>query len=86
MDAFSWFSFRGNRHQAVNNGLIHRTCNGPRGRSAMASGRTERMVNITATLPIPLLERIDELVHEGKLRSRSHLIREAVRNYLRTPD
>jgi len=38
--------------------------------------RAERMANITATLPIPLLERIDELVHDGKVRSRSHLIRE----------
>ena len=46
--------------------------------------RVERMTNITATLPIPLLERIDELVHDGKIRSRSHLIREAVSNYLKS--
>jgi len=42
------------------------------------------MANITATLPIQLLERIDELVHEGKVPSRSQVIREAVRNYLKT--
>jgi metal-responsive CopG/Arc/MetJ family transcriptional regulator len=40
------------------------------------------MVNITATLPILLLEKIDELVREGKVHSRSYLIREAVRKYL----
>jgi len=50
----------------------------------MVGGRSERMANITATLPIPLLERIDELVHEGKIPSRSQVIREAVRNYLKT--
>jgi metal-responsive CopG/Arc/MetJ family transcriptional regulator len=50
----------------------------------MPNGRSERMTNITTSLPIPLLERIDELVHEGKVPSRSQVIREAVRNYLKT--
>jgi Arc/MetJ-type ribon-helix-helix transcriptional regulator len=50
----------------------------------MTSHASERMANITATLTIPLLEIIDELVHEGKVPSRSHVIREAVRNYLKT--
>ena len=50
--------------------------------SQMVGRRSERMVNITSTLPILLLERIDELVAEGKVSSRSHAIREAVRNYL----
>ena len=50
----------------------------------MTGGRSERMVNITATLPIQLLESINELVHEGKVPSRSYVIREAVRNYLKT--
>jgi metal-responsive CopG/Arc/MetJ family transcriptional regulator len=50
---------------------------------AMAGRRSERMANITATLPIALLERIDELVHEAKVPSRSYVIREAVRNYLK---
>ena len=49
----------------------------------MAGRRSERMANVTTTLTIPLLERIDELVHEGKAPSRSHVIREAVRNYLK---
>jgi metal-responsive CopG/Arc/MetJ family transcriptional regulator len=29
-----------------------------------------------------MLERIDELIHQGKVPSRSQVIREAVRNYL----
>jgi len=41
------------------------------------------MVNVTATLPIPLLERIDEMVQEVKVPSRSYVIREAVRDYLK---
>jgi metal-responsive CopG/Arc/MetJ family transcriptional regulator len=48
----------------------------------MVGRKSERMANIT-TLPISLLEKIDELVDEGKVPSRSHVIREAVRNYLR---
>jgi len=50
--------------------------------SAMGGHRVERMANITTTLPLPMLERIDELVQEGKVPSRSHVIREAVRNFL----
>ncbi len=50
----------------------------------MAGYRSKRMANITSTLPIPMLESIDELVAQGKASSRSHAIREAVRNYLKT--
>jgi len=42
------------------------------------------MANLSTTLPIPMLESIDELVHEGKVPSRSYVIREAVKNYLET--
>jgi metal-responsive CopG/Arc/MetJ family transcriptional regulator len=52
----------------------------------MIRGRSERMVNVTTTITIPLLERVDELVHEAIVPSRSHLIREAVSNYLKTLD
>ena len=41
--------------------------------------------NITATLPILLLEKIDELVTDGQVSSRSRFIREAVKNYFKTP-
>jgi len=50
----------------------------------MSDHRQERMVNITATLLILLLEKIDELVTEGQVSSRS-FIREAVKNYFKTP-
>jgi metal-responsive CopG/Arc/MetJ family transcriptional regulator len=41
------------------------------------------MANITATLPVQLLDRIDEMVDEDKVPSRSFVIREAVRKYLK---
>jgi metal-responsive CopG/Arc/MetJ family transcriptional regulator len=42
-----------------------------------------RMANITATLPIQLLDKVDELIDEAKVPSRSFVIREAVRKYLK---
>jgi metal-responsive CopG/Arc/MetJ family transcriptional regulator len=41
------------------------------------------MANISATLPIMELDRIDELVEKDKAPSRSYVIREAVRKYLK---
>jgi metal-responsive CopG/Arc/MetJ family transcriptional regulator len=41
------------------------------------------MANITATLPVQLLDKIDEMVDEDKVPSRSYVIREAVRKYLK---
>jgi Arc/MetJ-type ribon-helix-helix transcriptional regulator len=49
----------------------------------VAGRKSKRMVNITVTLPIELLEKIDELVDAGKVPSRSHVIREAVTSYLK---
>jgi metal-responsive CopG/Arc/MetJ family transcriptional regulator len=48
----------------------------------MATHRT-RMVVITATLPVRLLERIDDFVENGKVPSRSFVIREAVDAFLK---
>ena len=45
--------------------------------------KSDRMANITATLPIQILDTIDELVEEEKVPSRSYVIREAVRSYLK---
>lgn len=56
------------------------------GAHALSTYRSRRMANLSTTLPIPMLDRINELVHEGKVPSRSHVIREAVRNYLETFD
>ena len=41
------------------------------------------MASITATLPIMVLDEIDRLVDIDKVPSRSFLIREAVRRYLK---
>ncbi len=46
-------------------------------------GRHIRMANITATLPVNLLDRVDELIDDDKAPSRSYVIREAVRKYLK---
>lgn len=45
--------------------------------------KSKRMANITATLPIQLLDKIDEMVDDDKVPSRSFVIREAVRRYLK---
>jgi len=49
----------------------------------VAGRKSKRMANITATLPVHLLDRIDEMVDSEKVPSRSYLIREAVNKYLR---
>ncbi len=49
----------------------------------MAGRKSKRMANITATLPIQLLDKMDELVEEDKVPSRSYVIREAVKKYLK---
>lgn len=45
--------------------------------------RRSRMANITATLPIQLLDKVDDLIDKEKAPSRSYVIREAVRKYLK---
>jgi metal-responsive CopG/Arc/MetJ family transcriptional regulator len=50
---------------------------------AMSSRKSKRMANITATLPIMVLDRIDELVEKDEVPSRSYVIREAVGRYLK---
>jgi metal-responsive CopG/Arc/MetJ family transcriptional regulator len=56
------------------------------GVTTMPGRKFKRMANITATLPIQLLDKMDELVDEEKAPSRSYVIREAVRKYLRELD
>ena len=48
--------------------------------------RRSRMANITATLPIQLLDKMDDLIDKDKVPSRSYVIREAVRRYLKELD
>jgi metal-responsive CopG/Arc/MetJ family transcriptional regulator len=47
------------------------------------ASRRSRMANITATLPIQLLDKMDDLIDKDKAPSRSFVIREAVRKYLK---
>ncbi|HUK29092.1 MAG TPA: ribbon-helix-helix domain-containing protein [Candidatus Acidoferrales bacterium] len=47
------------------------------------ANRRSRMANITATLPIQLLDKVDDLIDKEKAPSRSYVIREAVRKYLK---
>lgn len=49
----------------------------------MPGSRSDRMASITATLPISILDKMDELVANDKVPSRSFLVREAVRKYLK---
>ena len=49
----------------------------------MLGSRSKRMASITATLPILVLDRIDDLIAKDKVPSRSYLIREAVSKYLK---
>lgn len=49
----------------------------------MRGRKSKRMANITATLPVQLLDKIDEMVEDDKAPSRSFVIREAVLKYLR---
>ena len=53
------------------------------GVTTMPGRKSNRMANITATLPIQLLDKIDEMVEEDRAPSRSFVIREAVRKYLK---
>jgi metal-responsive CopG/Arc/MetJ family transcriptional regulator len=46
--------------------------------------RSERRVNITATLPLEFLEKIDELIDDDIVPSRSFVVREAVKKYVET--
>ena len=48
----------------------------------LSARRSERRVNITATLPLEFLERIDELIADHTVPSRSFVIREAVKKYV----
>lgn len=54
-----------------------------KGQEIMPGRKSKRMANITATMPIQLLDEIDEMVEDEKVPSRSYVIREAVRKYLK---
>jgi metal-responsive CopG/Arc/MetJ family transcriptional regulator len=55
----------------------------PENRMGTVGRRSSRMANISATLPTQLLDTIDEMVDQDKVPSRSYVIREAVRKYVK---
>jgi len=46
--------------------------------------RLERKANVTITLPLTLLDTIDDYVEQGKATSRSRLVRDAIEEYVKT--
>jgi metal-responsive CopG/Arc/MetJ family transcriptional regulator len=46
--------------------------------------RLERKANVTITLPLQLLDKIDDFVEQGKAVSRSQLIRDILERYMKT--
>jgi metal-responsive CopG/Arc/MetJ family transcriptional regulator len=46
--------------------------------------RSQRMANITVTLTVGVLDKIDNLVDQDDTLSRSRLIREAVEKYVKS--
>jgi len=52
--------------------------------TAKPGRKLERKANVTVTLPLALLDRIEDLVEQGKAPSRSRLVLDAVERYIRT--
>jgi metal-responsive CopG/Arc/MetJ family transcriptional regulator len=46
--------------------------------------RAERKANVTVTLRLEVLDKIDDLLKEGKISSRSKLVQDAVEKYIKT--
>ena len=44
------------------------------------------MANVTVTLPVNMLDRLDDLIEKGKLVSRSKTVRDALERYLKSID
>jgi Arc/MetJ-type ribon-helix-helix transcriptional regulator len=42
------------------------------------------MANVTVTLPVNLLDKLDDLVDMGKMGSRSQAVREALQRFLKS--
>lgn len=48
--------------------------------------RGQRMANVTVTLPLNTLDKLDDLVEKGKISSRSQAVREALERYLKSTE
>ncbi len=48
--------------------------------------RGQRMANVTVTLPLNVLDKLDDMVEKGKAGSRSQAVRDALERFLRSVD
>jgi len=48
--------------------------------------RGQRMANVTVTLPLNMLDKLDDLAEKGKISSRSQAVREALERYLKSAE
>ena len=46
--------------------------------------RGQRMANVTVTLPVNILDKLDDMVEKRKIASRSQAVRDALDRYLRS--
>jgi Arc/MetJ-type ribon-helix-helix transcriptional regulator len=44
------------------------------------------MANVTVTLPLNMLDKLDDLVEKGKTASRSQAVRDALERFLKSVD
>jgi metal-responsive CopG/Arc/MetJ family transcriptional regulator len=47
---------------------------------------SQRVANVTVSLPLTILDKLDELIDKGKVRSRSQAVREALERFLKSLD
>ena len=52
--------------------------------SGKSGGRNESMVNVSVTLPVSMLDRLDSLIEKGRIASRSQAARDALTRYLKS--
>lgn len=46
--------------------------------------RGQRMANVTVTLPVKILDKLDDLVERRKIPSRSQAVRDALERFLKS--
>jgi len=44
---------------------------------------TKRVANVTVSLPLTILDKLDDLIYKGKIGSRSQAVREALEKFLK---
>jgi Arc/MetJ-type ribon-helix-helix transcriptional regulator len=47
---------------------------------------SKRVANVTVSLPLTILDKLDDLIEKGKVHSRSQAVREALERFLKSLD